>query len=492
MTASGINIKTVAVIGAGLMGHGIALEFAAAGLDVRIHDHSPDLMQSARARARTGASLLVQAGRIRQSDIDNVVARIRPCESIAASVRDADAVIEAIYEDLEAKREVFAEADLAAPAPALLLTNSSSFMASQLASATRRPDKVAVAHYFNPPYLVPLVELVPGPQTAPETTEAMRALYVHMGKRPVVIKKELPGFVANRLQSALGREAQALVDDSVASPQDIDAVVRYGFGRRLALAGPFEIWEQIGWDLVATIGSELWKDISSRTRPSRTYQEKLRAGHLGVKTGKGFYDWTPESAEALRLRVAGALIELARWEADAAVVGARRAVPGGPSGPLPPGVGNASPPPRGGRARERVTPVHPEPVERPKAAPTRKHPRIDRIAVIGAGLMGHGIALEFAAAGYDVTITDRSKELLDAAMARARKSLDLLTEISGATSRNNEDILVRLSPRPSIADAVHKADLVIEAVSENLELKKRIFAEIDAAAPPRAILLSNT
>jgi 3-hydroxybutyryl-CoA dehydrogenase len=445
------QINTVAVIGAGLMGHGIALDFAASGRRVLLHDSNPAVLAGALERVRRGAELLVESGRLRQGDVSGVVRRITPVATIAEAVRQADLVVEAIFEDLGAKRAIFAEAARHAPPRAVLASNSSSFMPSELAGATDRPDRVAVAHYFNPPYLVPLVEVVRGPQTSESTVQALMGVYQEVGKAPVTVNREMPGFIANRLQNALGREAQALVDDGVATAQDIDNVVKYGFGRRLAVAGPFEVWELIGWDLVATIGAELWKDISGRAGPSRTYQEKLAAGDLGVKTGRGFYDWTPESAEHLRLRVGRALIALDRM--------ARGAESAASSGRAP----------------------RPRMVE-----------GIRRVAVIGAGLMGHGIAAEFAAAGYEVALADTNADALTKAPIRARAGLELMAEAGRVGKAEIEDALLRIRPVAGVPAAVRSADLVVEAVSEDLSLKRRIFAEADAASPAHAVLLSNT
>ncbi len=476
------DIKRIAVVGAGLMGHGIALEFAAAGFPVRIFDSDPAVLARAAEHARRSAALMAEAGRIRQADIPAVLGRIVAAASIEAAARDADVVVEAVFEDLDIKRSVFAALDRAAPAHALLLSNSSAFMPSQIAAAVARPARVAVAHYFDPPHLLPLVELVSGPQTAPETVETARRFYGRSGRRPVVIGKEMPGFVGNRLQGALGREANALVAAGVATPEDVDTVVKYGFGRRLALAGPFEVWEMIGWDLVSVIGGELWKDISrdggaaaaSKT-PSHAHVRGLDAPSLmpspepspserGAASPAG--PQAAESTEALRARMERTLVEMARWDAAAL-----RQAHGAQAIPSPwqgegQGVGR------------RLGP--------------RRHPGINRVAVIGAGLMGHGIALEFAAAGYEVTFTDRAKDLLDSAVLRARKGLDLLGEAGRVSPSDIEGVLRRMRPLPTLAEAVRGADLVIEAVSENLELKRRVFAELDAAAPAHAILLSNT
>ena len=215
-------------------------------------------------------------------------------------------MIEAVFEDLQLKQDIFRRLDKAAPERTVLLSNTSTYLPSALAASTSRPDRVAVAHYFNPPHLLPIVELVRGPETSDQTIETARDLLLRVGKRPALVNREILGFIGNRLQAALFREALALVEQGVASVEDVDAVVKYGFGRRLSVAGPFEVWEQIGWDLVATIKSELFPDIDRSTTVPKILSDKVARGELGTKTGKGFYDWTPESAEALRPRISRA------------------------------------------------------------------------------------------------------------------------------------------------------------------------------------------
>jgi 3-hydroxybutyryl-CoA dehydrogenase len=467
------RVKRIAVIGAGLMGHGIALEFAAAGFPVRIFDSDPQTLASALGRARGSAALLVEAGKIRLGDVPDVLGRIQPAASIEAAARDADVVVEAVFEDLDIKRQVFAALDRAAPAPALLLSNSSAFMPSQLAAATERPGQVAVAHYFDPPYLLPLVELVRGPKTSAGTIETARRLYQRIGKRPVVIEKEMPGFAGNRLQGALGREARALADAGVATPEDIDAVVKYGFGRRLAVAGPFEVLELIGWDLVSVIGGEIWKDISRSTGAAApgVIPGVDAAGARAKQTGR---PQPEESADALRARMERMLIEMARWDAD--------------RGP----ISSQSPSPRPFRQAPSTRSGWHQGDASPSGRGLEKHPGINRVAVIGAGLMGHGIALEFAAAGYDVTYTDRASELLETVPVQARQGLGLLAEAGRIKSSDIEDILLRMRPCRTLAEAARGAGIAVEAVSGNLELKRSVFTELDAAAPKQAILLSNT
>jgi 3-hydroxybutyryl-CoA dehydrogenase len=171
---------------------------------------------------------------------------------------------------------------------------------------------VLVAHYFNPPYLLPLVEIVRGPATSDATVHTMYDLLTKVGKRPALVQHEVPGFIGNRLQIALVREALSIVEQGIASPQDVDTVIKNGFGRRLAAAGVFEIFEIAGWGLVSSVMANLLPHISSSTELPRTLQDKVSRGELGVKTGRGFYTWTAESAEALQQRIARTLATIAQ------------------------------------------------------------------------------------------------------------------------------------------------------------------------------------
>jgi 3-hydroxybutyryl-CoA dehydrogenase len=202
-----------------------------------------------------------------------------------------------------------------------------------MASATRRPDRVLVAHYFNPPYLLPLVEVVRHDGTSEQTVGEMVELLRRVGKTPVVIRKEAPGFVGNRLQAALFREAVSIVEQGIASAEDVDTVIRNGFGRRLAAAGIFEIWEIAGWDLVLTICEQLFPKIDSRTSVPLLLRQMVERGEIGTKAGKGFYEWTPESIKALQERIAQTLSTVARLSL------ARRERRGSSGSPNPEAVG---------------------------------------------------------------------------------------------------------------------------------------------------------
>lgn len=444
------------------MGHGIGLEFAARGMTVQLVDRDAAALDAAKERIDLGLELLTEAGTLSADQHDEVRARISYSTDVASASTDADLVLEAVFENLELKRASLAEAAASAPQHAIFASNTSSFMPSQLADATGRPGRFAVTHYFNPPHLLPLVEIVPAPNADPEVSELLYTLYSEMGKKPVVIKKELPGFIANRLQGALSREAAALVQRGIASVNDIDTVIKYGFGRRLAVAGPFEIWEQAGWDLVSTIVGELFAEIDTSTEPSQLILDAVERGDFGVKTGRGMYDWTPEKAEALRLRIGRALIRLAQLETGTA----------------------------------KAESANNRPLQSDQRSETRKtgepaEPR-KKILIVGAGLMGHGIALEFAAYGHQVAINDISEDLLDSALERCETGLMLLAKNGRIQENAVSEALGRITASADLQTAAQNADIVIEATSENLELKQRIFEELDAHCKPGAILLSNT
>ena len=195
----------------------------------------------------------------------------------------------------------------------MLVSGTSTLGLSDLASATRRPDKVILANYANPPFLVPVVEMMRNETTSDETVTLFYDLLTRIGKLPVVIQQEVPGFIANRLQMALTREALSLVQKRVVTAQDVDTIIKNGIGRRWAVAGVFEVWELAGLDLIADILEWLLPDLETSGEVPPLLREKVSRGELGAKTGEGFYELTPQDTEALRQRIAHALIEIEKW-----------------------------------------------------------------------------------------------------------------------------------------------------------------------------------
>jgi 3-hydroxybutyryl-CoA dehydrogenase len=310
------EVRRIAVVGAGVMGHGIAQEFALAGYEVTLVSRSESSLQRGVQGVRENLARLAERGMVSADRAESVPDAIYTTTVLEEAAEESDIVVEAVYEELEVKKRVFRELDKICPDRTVLASTTSTLMPSDLASATQRPDKVLVAHYVNPPYLVPLVEVVPGKATSEETVNAVRDLLTAVGKRPVVLGQELPGFVSVRLQWALLREAMSLVQRGVVSPQDVDLILRDSLGRRWSAAGVFETLELAGWDLISAVASRVVPDLESSTAVPRLLYEKVERGELGVKTGKGFYDWTPESTEALRRRITHALVEVEGWSRE--------------------------------------------------------------------------------------------------------------------------------------------------------------------------------
>ena len=302
------SIKTVAVIGGGLMGHGIALEFALHGYDVCLQSRSQESLVRCRSMIKISAKTLVDLGKTTEESSSNVTERIKFTTSLEAAVSDADIVIESIYEDINLKRSLFQELDTLSRADAILASNTSSFLPSKLAEVTKHPERVLNVHYLNPPHIAPFVEVVPSPLTLYEHTQIVMSLLRRVGKKPILLKHEVKGFVASRLQGALLREALWLVENDIVSANDVDMAISTGLGPRWSAAGVLQVLEFAGWDLLYRIEKDLFPHLS--TAPDAPLlQEMVERGELGVKSGVGFYEWTPEKADSVRRMIA---TELAR------------------------------------------------------------------------------------------------------------------------------------------------------------------------------------
>jgi len=305
------SVQRVAVVGAGLMGHGIALEFAAAGRDVYLHDISSELLTQAVDRARVGLQALALTRQLSDADVNAALGRIRTTTELRECANAADLVVEAASENRELKQRIFGELDVYAPAHAILASNTSTFLPSAYASTTSRPAQVIGIHYFNPPHLLPGVELIRGPATSDQTAATITALYRALGKQLAPLNGEIQGFIGNRLQAAVLREAIAVVEDGLGSPAEVDAVVSAEIGRRLPDAGPFAQASAAGAYATRALLEEHLPLLSNKREIPGLLRQKVKAGELGVKVGQGFYSWTPESAEAWRRRMSDALLDLA-------------------------------------------------------------------------------------------------------------------------------------------------------------------------------------
>ncbi len=285
----------ISVIGAGLMGHGIAQVFAKAGHIVRVYDPQYAALETLRARIEKN---LVDLGQD-----TSAVQRVFPVEDLGQCVAGADVVFEAGPENLAFKQKLFLQLELMAPKHALLASNTSVIPITEIMREVRTGHRAMGTHWWNPPYLVPLVEVIKTPDTDAKLAQNMFDLLGAVGKTPAMVEKDVPGFIGNRLQHALWREAIALVAEGVCDAKTVDTVVKASFGRRLPVLGPLENADLVGIDLTLAIHETVLPAINKQPAPSQYLTDLIAAGRLGMKSGEGFQKWTADEAAALRLRV---------------------------------------------------------------------------------------------------------------------------------------------------------------------------------------------
>ncbi|WP_306143043.1 3-hydroxyacyl-CoA dehydrogenase family protein [Roseibium sp. MMSF_3412] len=291
--------RNIAVLGAGLMGHGIALTLARAGHEVRVYDAYPNSLDTLHERVRTSLTAL-GAGDAETAD---TVARIAPVSRLADSVRDADFVFEAAPEKPDLKRALFADAERHAPAGCIFASNTSVIPITTIMQDLGERGRALGTHWWNPPHMIPLVEVIRTEWTSEAVVKATMELLASVGKTPVRVEKDVAGFIGNRLQHAMWREAISLVEKGVCTAADVDTVVNTSFGRRLSVLGPLANADLVGTDLTLDIHENVLADLDNRPSPSPYLRGLVEAGKLGMKSGEGFRGWTPEEADQLRQRV---------------------------------------------------------------------------------------------------------------------------------------------------------------------------------------------
>jgi 3-hydroxybutyryl-CoA dehydrogenase len=285
----------IAVIGAGLMGHGIAQVFAVVGHDVTITDTVMASLDSVQTRIVASLKDL--------GDDASVVERVTPHHELAAAVRDADYVVEAVSENLPLKQKLFAEIEKHVRPDTILASNTSVIPITDIMGGLKRRERALGTHWWNPPTLVPLVEVIGTQWTSPDAIDVTMKLHAAAGKKPAHVKKDVPGFIGNRLQHALWREAVSLVERGICDAKTVDTVIKAAFGRRLAVLGPLENADLVGTELPLAIHQTVLPDIEHRPGPSPYLEKLVKDGKLGFKSGEGFRTWTPEEQTALRARV---------------------------------------------------------------------------------------------------------------------------------------------------------------------------------------------
>jgi len=307
--ANADRINTVAVIGAGFIGPGIAQIFATKGYRVYLEDIRPQALSQAIELMRANLQGLADAGVIDRTEIEAVLHKVQVTSDFREAVRSAQLVIEAVNENLELKQKIFVDLDSICPPETILCTNTSVISVSQIASKAFRRDRIVGTHFWNPPYLIPLVEVVKGNDTSDETMIATFDFLKKVGKHPVKCLKDVPGFIANRLQHALWREAISIVENGIADAKTVDEAIRSGFAIRLPVLGPLENADMVGLDLTLSIHEYVLDFLEDSHEPSKLLKEKVRNGELGFKSGKGFFDWTAEEIQRSRERLSRHLIE---------------------------------------------------------------------------------------------------------------------------------------------------------------------------------------
>ncbi|MDP1816817.1 MAG: 3-hydroxyacyl-CoA dehydrogenase family protein [Leadbetterella sp.] len=284
-----MEIKKIAVVGAGNMGHQIAICAALSGFKVSCIDTNPVILNKAIAFADNYLKDRVNKGKLSEEVAKQANENIAFVSNLEEAAKDAGLVIEAIIEKLDNKRNLFADLDKICPAHTILTTNSSYIVSSKIADVTNRPDKVCNMHFFNPALVMKCVEVVKGPHVSDETVEAVMTVAKKMNKTPVLLQKEIYGFLVNRLLQATRKEALNLLDLGVASFEDIDIAAKNGLGYPM---GPFELLDLTGIDLAYHVGTEKYEETADPTDlPSPTIVEKFEKGEFGKKVGKGFYEY---------------------------------------------------------------------------------------------------------------------------------------------------------------------------------------------------------
>lgn len=309
LAAGGAQLPAIAVLGSGLLGSAIAHTLAAHGAVVSVYDPEGTALDRARGGLESVTARMVDL-RLWNSATVAAAERITWSSDLRTVLAPAGLVIEAAPEDLQIKRRLFEDVEAMVGATTVLASNSSSLTASAIGAGLRHRDRMLNLHFFNPAQVIPLVEVCPSPSTAPSVTQDCIGLLVTLGKVPVLIRKEMPGLVANRLQAALLRESLNLVEQGVVTPAELDTIVTTSIGRRLGHAGPFRVADRGGLDVFASLSEQIFPSLDNRVDVPALLGERVADGDVGVKSGQGFY---PHETDDAAREGDWLFSELARW-----------------------------------------------------------------------------------------------------------------------------------------------------------------------------------
>jgi 3-hydroxybutyryl-CoA dehydrogenase len=293
------EVRNIGVIGAGLMGHGIAQVFAIKGYKVKLFDNDSEVLKSALERIRNNLQTLFKMGLIESQELEDCLNHIQICYTLKEMCEGVEFAIEAVSENLDLKRKVFLDLERLTPPQTILCSNTSGISIGLISEKLQFKERVVGTHFWNPPHIVPCVEVIKSEFTDDEVFRTVIELMERVKKEPVRVLKDVPGFLGNRLQHALWREAISLVEKGIANPEDIDRVVKYGFGLRLPFLGPLETADLAGLDLVYDIHQYLFSYLENCSTPSPLLKKLVDQKTIGVKAKKGFYHWTDESIKQI-------------------------------------------------------------------------------------------------------------------------------------------------------------------------------------------------
>jgi len=310
-----MDVRHVAVAGTGMMGPGIAATFALAGRQVTIVSRTSEGASKGVATAKSLIEVLAKNGLADPAQAKEAAGRLSPSTDPEGAARSAQLFVESIAESLPVKQDYFARLDKAAP-DTILCSNTSGISITEIAAKCVKPERVLTTHFWNPPYIMPLVEVVVGKRTDIKIAEQVVALLHACNKVPVLVRKDVPGQLGNRIQHAMIRECMHIVAEGIATPEDVDLAVKAGVGLRFPVYGVFEHADMVGLDLAKAVQDYVVPDLSTVRGAAAIHNAKIEKGETGVKSGKGFLDWPAGKAEAVRTRRDAFIMQFLRWERE--------------------------------------------------------------------------------------------------------------------------------------------------------------------------------
>ena len=296
------QIRVVTVVGSGTMGPGIAVGFARHGFETRLFDVKEEQLEKAKGAVDFICATLIRGGFMTEAEAATAKGNLTYTLDMDAALKGADYVIETVPEKKEIKQSVFQEIEKRVGATTIIASNTSGIPITVLAEVCAHPERVAGMHYSNPPHLIPVIEVIRGEKTSAATLDTVFAISERIGMIPARVDRDVPGFVENRILYAIMREALHLLDEGVASAEAIDTITKWGIGYKLAVIGPLELLDVAGLDIYTSVASYLNADLSNESGVSATVGDKVAAGNLGIKSGKGLFDYTPERIQELQAK----------------------------------------------------------------------------------------------------------------------------------------------------------------------------------------------